>query len=187
MAVYEYLPFEIARLGVVRKATGLKLDQVRGRVQFAEEREARARTEPAEPLNLCELAIAQWESLAWQRIAGFMAEQQMATYNPEQDCRAVRWHQQRSQRLATEVTDAEKRSGAPAEILRHRVYRITAQPATSRTVGESPFVVHLMGSCLSDAVNLAWSVYGRPGGLYQKGGCRITQAEQVLPGVGEWF
>ncbi|WP_370419186.1 hypothetical protein AB8O64_12190 [Streptomyces sp. QH1-20] len=187
MAVYEYLPIEMARLGVVRKATGLSLDQVQDCVRFAEEREARARIEPAEPLNLCELAISQWESLAWQRIAHVMAEQQMAAYNPEQDYRAVRWRQQRSQRLATEVADAEKRSGIPAEILRHRVYRITAEPAASRTVGESPFVVHLMGSCLSEAVNLAWNVYGRPGGLYQQRGYRITQAEQVLPGAGEWF
>jgi hypothetical protein len=43
----------------------------------------------------------------------------------------------------------------------------------------------MMASSLGEAAHRAWTVYGRPGGLYQQGAYRITSVEQVLPEPGE--
>lgn len=88
------------------------------------------------------------------------------------------------QRVALDVAAfAEQHGGAPAEMLRHRVYRIGAQRAGSP--GEPRLTVHMMASSLGEAAHRAWTVYGRPGGLYQQGEYRITSVEQVLPEPGE--
>ncbi|WSA74177.1 hypothetical protein OG930_45455 [Streptomyces sp. NBC_01799] len=68
MSFYEYLPEEVAWLGVTRKATGLALGQVQTHVRLSREREDRARERPAELLSLSELAIAVWECAEWERV-----------------------------------------------------------------------------------------------------------------------
>ncbi|WP_037856495.1 hypothetical protein [Streptomyces sp. NRRL F-2799] len=184
MSIYEYLPVEIAWLGVTGKAAGLVLGQVQTHARLSREREERARQGPAEILNLSELVIARWECVEWERIAHVMTEQQMSVYVPGQDPRVGRREEQRMQRVALDVAAfAEQHGGAPAEMLRHRVYRIGAQRAGSP--GEPRLTVHMMASSLGEAAHRAWTVYGRPGGLYQQGEYRITSVEQVLPEPGE--
>ncbi|MFI9311093.1 hypothetical protein [Streptomyces triculaminicus] len=185
MPVYEYHPVEIAKLGVGREATGLDLGQVKERVRTAREREERAREETPQAYILGELAIAVWESLEWERIAHVMTEQQIPVYEPGLDRRAARREEQRLQRMAEERADDERSGCVPVEVLRHRVYRITAKPVDSPA--EPTLVHHLMASCLSEAAHRAWTFYNRPGGLYQQGGYRITSVEQVLTEPGEWF
>ncbi|MFE2944931.1 hypothetical protein ACFXKG_38740 [Streptomyces sp. NPDC059255] len=186
MSVYEYLPAEIARLGVTRKAAGLVLGQVQTRARLSLEREERAREGPAEILNLSELVIAMWERVEWERIAHVMTEQQMPVYVPGQDPRVGRREEQRMQRVALDVAAAEQRhGGAPIEMLRHRIYRIVAQRASSSGEAEPRLIVHMMASSLSEAAHRAWTVYGRPDGLYQRGAYRISSVEQVLPEPGE--
>ncbi|MER5466511.1 hypothetical protein ABT010_38965 [Streptomyces sp. NPDC002668] len=183
MSVYEYLPAEIARLGVTRKAAGLVLGQVHTHARLSREREERAREGPTEILNLSELLIAMWECVEWERIAHVMTEQQMPVYVPGQDPRVGRREEQRMQRVALDVAAAEQHGGAPAGMLRHRVYRIVAQRAGSP--GEPRLTVHMMASSLGEAAHRVWTVYGRPSGLYQQGAYRITSVEQVLPEPGE--
>ncbi|MHA5051118.1 hypothetical protein [Streptomyces sp. SD15] len=183
MSVCEYLPAEIARLGVTRKAAGLVLGQVQTHAGLSREREERARGGPAEILNLSELVIAMWECAEWGRIAHVMTEQQMPVYAPGQDPRVGRREEQRMQRVALDVAAAEQHGGAPAEMLRHRIYRIVAQRAGSP--GEPRLTVHMMASSLSEAAHRAWTIYGRPGGLYQQGAYQIASVEQVLPEPGE--
>ncbi|MEV4974994.1 hypothetical protein [Streptomyces scopuliridis] len=183
MSVYEYLPAEIARLCVTRKATGLVLGQVQTYARLSREREERARQGPAEILNLSELMIAMWECAEWERIAHVMTGQQMPVYVPGQDPRVGRREEQRMQRVALDVAAAEQHGGAPAEMLRHRIYRIVAQRAGFP--GEPRLTVHMMASSLSEAAHRAWTVYGRPGGLYRQSAYRITSVEQVLPEPGE--
>ncbi|MFD4711948.1 hypothetical protein ACFWN5_20075 [Streptomyces sp. NPDC058430] len=183
MSVYEYLPAEIARLGVTRKATGLVLGQVQTHARLSLEREERAREGPAEILNLSELMIAMWECAEWERIAHVMTEQQMPVDVPGQDPRVGRREERRMQRVALDVAGAEQHGGARAELLRHRVYRIVAQRAGSAS--EPRLTVHMMASSLGEAAHRAWGVYGRPDGLYQQGAYRIASVEQVLPKPGE--
>ncbi|MFE3144892.1 hypothetical protein [Streptomyces scopuliridis] len=183
MSVYEYLPSEIARLGVTRKATGLALGRVQTHVRLSREREECARGGPAEVLSLSELAIAVWECAEWERIAHVMTAQQMPVYAPGQDPRVGRREEQRMQRVAVDIAAAEQHGGAPAEMLRHRVYRIVAQQAGSPD--EPRLTVHVMASSLGEAAHRAWTVYGRPGGLYQQDQYRITSVEQILPEPGE--
>ncbi|MFE6804924.1 hypothetical protein [Streptomyces sp. NPDC057681] len=183
MSVYEYLPEEIARLGVTRRTTGLALGQVQTHVRLSREREERARKGPAELLGLSELAIAVWEHLEWKRVAHVMTEQQMPVYAPGQDRRVGRREEQRVRRVAAGVAAAEQHGGAPVEVLRHRVCRIVAQRAGS--LGELRLTVHLMASSLSEAAHRPWAFCGRPDGPYRQGGYRITSVEQVLPEPGE--
>ncbi|MET7665912.1 hypothetical protein ABZS99_45560 [Streptomyces sp. NPDC005463] len=183
MSVYEYLPAEMVRLGVTRKAAGLVLGQVQTHARLSWEREERARGGPAEILNLSELLIAMWECAEWERLAHVMTEQQMPVYAPGQDLRVSRREEQRMQRVALGVAATEQHGGASVEMLRHRVYRIVAQRAGSS--GKPGLTVHVMASSLSEAAHRAWTVYGRPGGLYQRGAYRIASVEQVLPEPGE--
>lgn len=183
MSVYEYLPAEMARIGVTRRAAGLALGQVQTHAQLSREREERARGGPAEILNLSELQIAMWECAEWERIAHVMTEQQMPVYAPGQDPRVGRREEQRMRRVALDLAAAEQHGGAPGEMLRHQVYRVVAQRVGSP--GEPRLTVHMMASSLSEAAHRAWTIYGRPGGLYQQGAYRIVSVEQVLPEPGE--
>ncbi len=186
MSVYEYLPHELARVGVLRRATGLDLNQVMERVRLAREREARASTGPQEPKGLSELHIAFLQHNQWRRIAHVMAEQQMPVYEPAKDPRAVRYEEQRLQRLEEDRAHAGKADGqAPIELLRHRVYRITGRPIGEHAPGGADFVVHLMAGTLSEAAHRAWNTYGRLEGTYRTS--HITSVEQVLPEPGELF
>ncbi|MGW6362192.1 hypothetical protein ACWFR5_45275 [Streptomyces sp. NPDC055092] len=181
MSVYEYLPDEIARLGVTKKAAGRVLGQVHTHARLSREREERAREGPAEILNLSELLIAMWERVEWERSAHVMTEQQMPVYVPGQDPRVGRREEQRMQRAALDVAAAEQHGGARGEMLRHRVYRIVAQQAGPPS--EPRLTIHMMASSLGEAAHRAWT--GRPGGLYQQGAYRIASVEQVLPEPGE--
>jgi hypothetical protein len=127
--------------------------------------------------------IAMWECAEWERIAHVMTEQQMPVYALGRDPRVGRREEQRVQCVALDVAAAEQRGGAPAMLLRHWVYRIVAQRAGS--AGEPRLTVHMMASSLSEAAHRAWTVCGRPGGLYQRGAYRIASVEQVLPEPGE--
>ncbi|MFG2987283.1 hypothetical protein ACGFYQ_39635 [Streptomyces sp. NPDC048258] len=187
MLIYHYLPYELARLGVIRKAAGLNLSQVTEQVRLARERKDHSATVPAEPHHLSEQWISEYQHNQWRRIAHVMTEQHMLVYTPAEDWRAVRYEEQRQQRLADDKVHA-KRSGTEApELLRHRVYRITAQPTVTHHPEEPTLVLHLMAGSLGEAATRAWIVHGRPGGLYQRGAYRITAVEQVLPESGELF
>ncbi|MGW7260618.1 hypothetical protein [Streptomyces sp. NPDC054834] len=188
MLVYEYLPHELARLGVVSKAAGLDHRQVAEHVSFARERESSAREAPPEPHHLSERFIASLQRLQWERIAHLMEERRMAVYVPSRDPRAVRYEEQRLQRLVEEVDRAERAGVGVPEVLRHRVYRISAQPAGGRSAaGVSVLTIHLMAASPEDAAVKAWAIHGRHGGLYQRGDYRITSVERILPEPGELF
>ncbi|MEU5599935.1 hypothetical protein [Streptomyces sp. NPDC020298] len=188
MLIYEYLPHELARLGVVSRATGLDDRQVAAQVRLAQERAGRARMLPAEPHHVSELFIAELRRLQWERIACLMEKERMAAYVPSRDSRAVRYEEQRLQRLVEEVDEAERSGIAAPEIWRHRVYRIEVRPTAgcSRPDVHAP-TVHLMAASPDEAAERAWAVHGRDGGLYQRGGYRITSVEQALPEPGELF
>lgn len=186
MRVYEYLPNELARLDVLIKATGLDLNQVMERVHLSRERGALASAGPDEPLALSAVWIASFQHSQWRRIAHVMAEQQMSVYEPTEDRRAVRYMEERAQRLEEDCVDARQPDGqAPIEMLRHRVYRITGRPVGEHAPENVDFVVHLMAGSLSEAAHLAWNTYGRPEGTYLTS--HITSVKQVLPEPGELF
>ncbi|WP_330342599.1 hypothetical protein [Streptomyces sp. NBC_00557] len=107
MLIYEYLPHELARLGVVASGAGLDPHQVDAQVRLARERAQKARTALHEPHRLSELFIAELRHLQWERIAGLMAKERMAAYAPARDSRAVRYEQQRLQWLMKDVAEAE--------------------------------------------------------------------------------
>ncbi|MFD6187491.1 hypothetical protein [Streptomyces goshikiensis] len=186
MLIYEYLPHELARLDVLSKATGLDLNQVMERVRLARERETHASAGPQEPKSLSGLHIAVLQHNQWRRIAHVMAELQMPMYEPAKDPRAVRYEEQRLQRLEEDRAYSGQPDGqAPIELLRHRVYRITGRLLGEHAPGGADFVVHLMAGSLSEAAHRAWNTYGRPESTYRTS--HITSVEQVLPEPGELF
>ncbi|MGW2964396.1 hypothetical protein ACWDGI_38865 [Streptomyces sp. NPDC001220] len=188
MLIYEYLPHELARLGVVSRATGLDDRRVATQVRLAQERAGRARMLPVEVHHLSELFIAELRQLQWERIAQLMEKERMASYVPSRDSRAIRYEEQRLQRLMTDVDEAERSGGAAVEIRRHRVYRIDARPTAGSSGPDMPaLVVHLMAASPGEAAARAWAIHGRDGGLYQRGGYRIASVTQILPEQGELF
>lgn len=82
MSFYEHLPHELARVSVLRKATGLDLNQVMECVRLAQERETLAGTGPEEPKSLSELHIAYLPHNQGRSIAHVMAERHMPVYEP---------------------------------------------------------------------------------------------------------
>ncbi|MGW1965110.1 hypothetical protein ACWCPD_33280 [Streptomyces sp. NPDC001935] len=187
MLIYEYLPYEFARLGVVSKATGLDPSAVAAHVRLAQERAGSARLAPGEPHNLSELFIAELRRLQWERIASFMNREAMATYAPAHDARARRYELQRLQRLANDVAQAERSGADMVQIERHRVYRIDARPPAGSPTQLPVLTLHLMAATPDRAAEKAWTLHGRDGGLYQRDGYRITSVEQALPEPGELF
>lgn len=90
MLIYEYLPHELARLGVVAKAAGLDRHQVAVQVRPAQERGGSARMLPAVRHHLSELLIAELRRLRWERIAHLVGEERMLVYSPPRPpCRPV--------------------------------------------------------------------------------------------------
>ncbi|MFJ2171026.1 hypothetical protein [Streptomyces griseofuscus] len=188
MLIYEYLPHELARLGVIARAAALDRCQVAAQIHLAQERAGRARVGPAEPHHLSELFIAELRRVQWERIAAAMDRDQAAVYTPSLDSRAVRCEVQRLQRLMTEVAEAERSGVAAVEISRHRVYRIGTRPVAGRSRPGVPSpVVHLLAASAEAAAERAWAVHGKDGGLYQRTECRIASVVQVLPESGELF
>ncbi|MFE5515942.1 hypothetical protein ACFQ9J_36020 [Streptomyces sp. NPDC056529] len=187
MLVYEYLPYELARLDVLGKATGLDLNQVMERVRLAAIRETLASAGPDEPHALSEAWIASFQHNQWRRIARVMAEQRMSVYEPSEDRRAVRYEEERLQRLEKDYADAGQTDGqAPVERLRHRVYRITARPAAA-LAGEQPLVRHYFAGSEAAAVEHAQRSFSRQSGTNENGGYRIVSVEQILPRPGVSF
>ncbi|KUN74956.1 hypothetical protein [Streptomyces griseoruber] len=188
MLIYEYLPHELVRLGVVSRAAGLDGRRVAAQVRLAQGRVGSARVLPAEPHHLSELFIAELRRLQWERIACLIEKERMTVYTPSHDRRAVRYEQQRLQRLVVDVAAAERSGGAAPEISRHRVYRIDARPAAGSRQDMPAPTVHLMAASPGEAAERAWAVHGRDGGLYRRGGgYRIASVEQALPEPGELF
>ncbi|MFF1643225.1 hypothetical protein ACFVXA_37560 [Streptomyces sp. NPDC058246] len=187
MLIYEYLPHELVRLGVVSKAAGLDLGAVAAQVCLAQERSGSARLAPREPHNLSELLIAELRRLQWERIAALMNREGMAVYAPARDARGGRYEPQRLQRLVKDVAEAERSGSGAVEITRHRVYRIDARPAAESTAHVPVLTLHLMEATSDSAAEKAWILHGRDSGLYQRGGYRITSVEQALPEPGELF
>ncbi|MEU3774197.1 hypothetical protein AB0F11_13505 [Streptomyces sp. NPDC032472] len=187
MLVYEYLPYELARLDVLGQAAGLDLIQVMERVRLAARREALASAGPDEPHVLSEAWIASFQHNQWRRIARVMAEQRMSVYKPTEDRRAVRYDEERLQRVEKDCADAGQPDGrAPIEMLRHRVYRITARPAAA-PAGEQHLVRHYFAGSEAAAVEHAQRWFSRQGGSNESGEYRIVSVEQVLPQPGEFF
>ncbi|MFD6821935.1 hypothetical protein ACFWC5_16405 [Streptomyces sp. NPDC060085] len=183
MPVYEYHPDELARLDVVRRARGLSLSRVREYWRAAQDREGRARHAPAEPRKPSELDIASCQRLEWARIVRVMEEQRMAVYLPDEDRRVARREELRVQRMAAEAAlDEHSGEGLPAEVLRYRVYRITAQPVAS--VRDQLLIRHVFALSEGAAVEHAQAMFSRPAGIYQDCGYRIISVDQVLPEPG---
>ncbi|WP_221889590.1 hypothetical protein, partial [Streptomyces sp. WAC02707] len=88
MPVYEYHPDELARISVVRRATGLTLSEVGEQRRAARDREEQAFAGPGEPRKPSELGIASCQRLEWARIEQVMTKQQMTVYSPDE---AVGW------------------------------------------------------------------------------------------------
>lgn len=188
MWVYEYLPHELVRLGVVAKAAGLDHHRIAAQVCAAQERAGRARTAPSEPHHVSEVFIAELRRLQWERIASLVEKERMAAYLPSRDSRAIRYETQRLQRLTADVAEAERSGVAVPEIRRHRVYRIDAGPtADGPSPDMSAAVVHLMAASSGEAAARAWTIHGGDGGLHGRGGYRIASVQQVLPEPGEVF
>ncbi|MFE2282500.1 hypothetical protein ACFXAE_35775 [Streptomyces sp. NPDC059454] len=188
MLIYEYLPHELARLGVVAKAAGIDRRRIAAQVCLARERAGRASMAPSEPHHLSEVFIAELRRLQWERIAGLMEKERIAAYAPSRDSRAIRYEERRLQRLMTDVAEAERSGVAAVEIRRHRVYRIDARPTAGSSGPDMPaLVVHLMAASPGEAAARAWAIHGRDGGLYQRGGYRIASVTQILPEPGELF
>ncbi|MFD9572404.1 hypothetical protein ACFWBI_21430 [Streptomyces sp. NPDC059982] len=187
MPVYEYHPDELARTSVVRQATGLTLREVEERRRAAQDREDRALDAPEEPGRPSELGIASSQTLEWKRIAHVMTEQRMPVYCPAEDRRVARREEQRVQRKATEGGWSEQSGGGmPLEVLRHRVYRITARATAAGTAGDT-WVRHLFAASADAAVEHARRMFSRPGSIYQDGEYRITSVKQILPESGDFF
>lgn len=187
MPVYEYHPDKLARISVVRRATGLTLCEVKEQRRAAQDREDRALAAPQEPRKPAELDIASCQRLEWTRTGHVMTEQRMAVYSPDADPRVARQEEQRAQRKATEAAWSEQSdSGLPVEVLRHRVYRITAR-LTAASAGQDALVRHVFAASAGAAVEHTRGVFGRPGSIYQDGESRIISVEQVLPEPGEFF
>jgi hypothetical protein len=87
---------------------------------------------------LSEVFIAELRRLQWERIAGLVERERMATYTASCDSRAIRYEGQRLQRLMTDVAEAERSGVAAVEIRRHRVYRIDAQPTAGSSGPDVP-------------------------------------------------
>ncbi|MET9611144.1 hypothetical protein ABZZ17_39750 [Streptomyces sp. NPDC006512] len=187
MPVYEYHPDELARISVVRQAVGLTLSQVEEQHRTAQGREERALAAPEEPRKPTELDIAVCQRLEWTRIVRVMTSQRMNVYSPDEDPRVARREELRAQRKATEAAWSEQADdGLPVEVLRHRVYRITAR-ATAAPEGEEAVVRHVFAASSSAAVERSRTLFDRPGSTYQAGEYRIDSVEQVLPESGEFF
>ncbi|MFC8295257.1 hypothetical protein ACFUJ0_16640 [Streptomyces sp. NPDC057242] len=187
MPVYEYHPDELARISVVRRATGLTLSEVREQRRAARDREERAFAGPGEPRKPSELGIASCQLLEWARIEQVMTKQQMTVYLPAEDRRVARREELRAQRKATEAAWSEQSEGGlPVEVLRYRVYRITAR-AVSAPVEEEAVVRHVFAASAGAAVEHARRMFSRPGGACRDGEYRIDSVEQVLPEPGELF
>ncbi|MGW5611661.1 hypothetical protein ACWEWI_37500 [Streptomyces sp. NPDC003753] len=188
MLIYEYLPHELARLGVVAKAAGLDDRRVATQVRLAQERVGRAWMLPVEVHHLSELFIAELRRLQWERIAQLMEKERMVSYVPSRDSRAIRYEEQRLQRLMTDVAEAEQSGVTGPQICRYRVYRVGVRPTAGCSSPDAPApVVHLMAPSADAAAERAWAIHGKDGGLYQRGGYRIASVEQVLPEPGELF
>ncbi|MFD8026773.1 hypothetical protein ACFV6G_40995 [Streptomyces lavendulae] len=185
MPVYEYHPDELAQISVVRRAAGLTLSEVETQRQAAQDREDRALAAPEEPRKPSELDIALRQRLEWARIAHVMTDQRMALYSPDEDRRVARREEQRAQRIAAEAAWSEQAGGLPVEVLRHRVYRITAGPATA-PAEEEALIRHIFAASAGAAVEHARAMFARHASLYEDGGHRIISVEQVLPEPGEF-
>ncbi|MER6218899.1 hypothetical protein ABT213_33360 [Streptomyces sp. NPDC001674] len=185
MPVYAYYPREIAQILVLRAARGLDLEQVQGRLKTALEHEELVLAAPQEDGKLTALDIASWQHTEWARIAHVMTKQNMTVYTPEDDFRVTRRAEERAQRRVTEATwDEQSGSILPVEVLRHRIYRVTARPTTA----EEPLVIHsFFASSAGKAVEFAEALFRRPGSRYQRGEYRIASVEQVLPESGDFF
>ncbi|MFK0237757.1 hypothetical protein [Streptomyces vinaceus] len=187
MPFYEYLPHELARLDVLGKATGLDLNQVMERVRLAARRETLASAGPDEPHALSEAWIASFQHNQWRRIAHVMAEQRMSVYKPTEDRRAVRYHEERLQRVEKDRANAAQPDGRdPIEMLRHRVYRITARP-TAAPAEEQLLVRHYFAGSEAVAVDHAQRSFSRQSGTNKSAEYQIVSVEQVLPQPGEFF
>ncbi|MFF4582131.1 hypothetical protein ACFY15_27665 [Streptomyces sp. NPDC001373] len=187
MPVYEYNPDELAQISVVRRATGLTLSEVEEQHRAARDREERALAGPTEPRKPTELDIASCQRLEWARIEQVMTKQQMTVYSPDEDRRVACREDLRAQRKATEASWSEQPGdGLPVEVLRHRVYRITAR-ATSAPAETQAAVRHVFAASAGAAVEHARGMFGRPSSIYHDGEYRILSVEQVLPEPGEFL
>lgn len=107
----------------------------------------------------------------------------MAVYLPDEDRRVARREELRVQRMAAEAAlDEPSGDGLPTEVLRYRVYRITAQPAASAR--EQPLIRHVFAPSGGAAVEHAQAMFSRPASIYQDRGYRIISVDQVLPEPG---
>lgn len=172
---------------MVRRATRLALSEGEAQRRAAQDREDRALAAPQEPRKPTELDIASCQRLERARVERLMTEPRIASYSPDEDRRVGRREEQRAQRMAAEAARSEQRGcGLPVEVLRHRIYRITARPATAPT-GEEALVRHAFAASASAAVEQTRAMLGRPGSIYQDSEYRIISVEQVLPEPGEFF
>ncbi|WP_145953762.1 hypothetical protein [Streptomyces venezuelae] len=106
-------------------------------------------------------------------------------YDPSEDRRAVRYEEERLQRLEKDCADAGQTDGQdPVERLRHRVYRIAARPAAA-LAGEQPMVRRYFAGSKAAAVKHAQRSFSRESGTNQNGRYRIVSVEQILPQPGE--
>ncbi|MEU3297140.1 hypothetical protein ABZ722_32975 [Streptomyces longwoodensis] len=186
MPVFEYHPDELARISVVRRAAGLSLREVEEQRRVAQDREDRALAAPQEPRKPSELDIALCQRVEWARIERFMREQRMAVYSPNEDPRVARREERRAQRKAAEAGSGEQTDrGLPVEVLRHRIYRITARQAT--VPAQEALVRHIFAASAGAAAEHAQRIFDRPGSTCQNGEYRIDSVEQVLPEPGELY
>ncbi|WP_331721208.1 hypothetical protein [Streptomyces sp. NBC_00212] len=112
-----------------------------------------------------------------------MEEQRLAVYLPDEDRRVTCREELRVQRVPVEAAVGERfGDGLPAEVLRYRVYRITAQPVAS--VRDQPLIRCVFAGSEGAAVEHPQATFSRSASLYEDCGYRIISVDQVLPEPG---
>ncbi|MFD9359888.1 hypothetical protein [Streptomyces sp. NPDC060031] len=176
----------MAQISVVRRAGGLTLSEVEERRRTAQDREELALAAPEEPRKPTELDIASCQRLEWDRIIWVMTDRRIAVYSPDEDPRVARREELRVQRMAAEAArDEQSGGGLPVEVMRHRVYRITALPSAAASPEEA-LIRHVFAASGGAATEHAQRMFSRPGGIYDSE-YRIISVEQVLPEPGEFL
>ncbi|MGW1771469.1 hypothetical protein [Streptomyces sp. NPDC002104] len=90
------------------------------------------------------------------------------------------------QRMAAEAARYEQCGSGPVQVVRHRVYRITALPSAPASPEEA-LIRHVFAASGGAATEHAQRMFSRPDGVYQDSDYRIISVEQVLPEPGEFL
>lgn len=172
---------KLARISVVRRATGLTLSEVEEQRRASQDWALAAPQEPRKP---SERGLASCQRVEWARVERLRTEQRMAVYSPDEDPQVARREERRAQRKATGAAWSEQSGGGlPVEVLRHRVYRIAARPAPA-PVGEEALVRTRLRSRAWRAVEHARPCSAGPAASSRTARTRFFPSSRCFPNWG---